>query len=257
VDNFCNVTKNWSKKSQKSGAHWQQGTPTEMLLQGGHLIHFSDKVKVSYQGKRKEGGYGAIQKCFIKNDPTIPKHWAFAAKTQKGDIPAAQRIRFNAEVMALRSAHEGYIKWIAVHPTKSEGYTLWWNGGTIQEMMRHEAQYNRKGVYITLQAAFLIDSNDDYQKKLDAARRVEVFRKKSHELAWTFLNTMNNVHHCHTLHNDMSPDNIMLHFRLNSADKVYIGICDWAMAGNFNNLKESLYIHESQEVRTRVMEHRW
>jgi hypothetical protein len=74
VDNFCDVMKNWSKKSQKSGAHWQQGTPTEMLLQGGHLIHFNKKVKVSYQGKRKQGGYGAIQKCFIENDPTIPKH---------------------------------------------------------------------------------------------------------------------------------------------------------------------------------------
>jgi hypothetical protein len=74
VDNFCDKTKNWSKKSQKSGAHWQQGTPTEMLLQGGHLIHFSDKVKVSYQRKQKEGGYGTIQKCFIENDPAIPKH---------------------------------------------------------------------------------------------------------------------------------------------------------------------------------------
>jgi RIO-like serine/threonine protein kinase len=48
---------------------------------------------------------------------------------------------------------------------------------------------------------------------------VEVFRKKCHELAWTFLNTMNNVHHCHTLHNDMSPNNVMLHFPPNSADK--------------------------------------
>jgi hypothetical protein len=78
-----------------------------------------------------------------------------------------------------------------------------------------------------------------------------VFRKKRHELAWTFLNTMNNVHHCHTLHN------VMLHFPPNSTDKVYIGVCDWAMAGNFNDLKESLYIHESQEARTRVMQHKW
>jgi hypothetical protein len=124
-------------------------------------------------------------------------------------------------------------------------------------MIRDEALYNCESVYITLQAEFLIDSNDDYQKKLDAARRVEVFRKKYHKLAWTILNTMNNVHHCHTLHNDMSPDNIMLHFPPNSVDKVYIGICDWAMARNFNDLKEFFYIHKSQEARTRVMEHRW
>jgi hypothetical protein len=124
-------------------------------------------------------------------------------------------------------------------------------------MIKDEALYNRESIHITLQVAILIDSNDDYQKKFDTARRVEVFRKKRHELAWTFLNAMNNVHHCHTLHNDMLPDNVMLHFPPNFADKVYIGICDWAMAGNFNDLKESLYIHESQEARTRIMQYKW
>ena len=124
-------------------------------------------------------------------------------------------------------------------------------------MIRDEALYNHESVDITLQAGILIDSNDDYQKKLDTARHVEVFRKKRHELAWTFLNTMNNVHHCHTLHNDMSPDNILLHFPPNSNDKVYIGICDWAMASNFNNLKESLYIHESEEAKGRMLRNRW
>jgi hypothetical protein len=97
-------------------------------------------------------------------------------------VPAAHRVQFNAEAMALRSTHEGGIKWIAIHPTKSEGYSLWWNGGTIQEMMKDEEQFNLESVHITFQAAFLTDSNDDYQKKLDAARYVEVFRKKHHEL---------------------------------------------------------------------------
>jgi hypothetical protein len=48
VENFYGKTKNWSKKSQKSSATWQQSTATEMMLRGGHLIHFSDKVKVLY-----------------------------------------------------------------------------------------------------------------------------------------------------------------------------------------------------------------
>jgi hypothetical protein len=29
------------------------------------------------------------------------------------------------------------------------------------------------------------------------------------------------------------------------------------MAGNFNDLKDSLYIHESQEARTKMMHNRW
>jgi hypothetical protein len=32
VEYFCGKTKNWSKKSQKSSATWQQGTGTEMML---------------------------------------------------------------------------------------------------------------------------------------------------------------------------------------------------------------------------------
>jgi hypothetical protein len=48
-----------------------------------------------------------------------------------------------------------------------------------------------------------------------------------------------------------------LHFLPNFPDKVYIGICDWAMAGNFNDLKESLYIHKSKEAKTRIMHGRY
>jgi hypothetical protein len=103
----------------------------------------------------------------------------------------------------------------------------------------------------------LIDSRDDYQKRLELAMRMDVFRKKRHKLAWTFLNIMNNVHHCHAQHNDILPDNVLLHFPLDFPDKVYIGICNWAMAGNFNDLKESLYIHESEEVKTRIMQGRY
>ena len=65
-----------------------------------------------------------FKKCFIENDLAILKHWVFATKTQKGNAIAARTIWFNIETMALQSAHEGYIKWIAVHPTKLEGYTL-------------------------------------------------------------------------------------------------------------------------------------
>jgi RIO-like serine/threonine protein kinase len=116
-------------------------------------------------------------------------------------------------------------------------------------MMRDEQRFNREDVHITLQAMIFINSRDGYQKKLATARSVEVFQKKRHKIEWTFLNTMNNVHYCHTLHNDMSPNNVLLHFPPNSEDKVYIGICNWAMAGNFNDLKESLYIHENRRQR--------
>ena len=113
--------------------------------------------------------------------------------------------------------------------------------------MRDEERFDRKSVHVTFQVAILINSKDDYQKKLDAGKHVEVFWKKGRELAWTFLNTMNNIHHCHTLHNNMSLDNVMLHFLPKSKIKVFRGICDWTMVGNFNDFKESFYI--LQELR--------
>ena len=58
-------------------------------------------------------------------------------------------------------------------------------------------------------------------------------------------------------HNDLSLDNVLLHFPPNFLDKVYISICNWAMARNFNDLKESLYIHESQEAKIRIMQCKW
>jgi hypothetical protein len=80
---------------------------------------------------------------------------------------------------------------------------------------------------------------------------VEVFRKKCYELAWTFLN---NVHHCYTLHDNISPNNVLLHFPPKFSDKVYISTCDWAMARKFNDLKESLDIHENEEAKTNFMQ---
>jgi hypothetical protein len=67
---------------------------------------------------------------------------------------------------------------------------------------------------------------------------------------------MNNVHHCLILYN-MSPNNIMLHFPPNFINKVFINICNWATVRNFNDLKESLYIHKSEETKSKIMQHMW
>jgi hypothetical protein len=58
-------------------------------------------------------------------------------------------------------------------------------------------------------------------------------------------------------HDNISPNNVLLHFLPNFPDKVYIGIYNWAMARNFNDLKESFYIHENEEAKTRIMQDRY
>ncbi len=42
---------------------------------------------------------------------------------------------------------------------------------------------------------------------------------------------MNIVHHCKILHNNLSKDNIMLHFPIDKPNVMYISLCDWGEAG--------------------------
>ncbi len=61
------------------------------------------------------------------------------------------------------------------------------------------------------------------------------------KLAWAFINIMNVVHHCGILHNDLSKDNIMLHFLANKPNVLYIGMCNWGEAECLHEVTPSLY----------------
>ncbi len=61
---------------------------------------------------------------------------------------------------------------------------------------------------------------------MEGQRQLVAFRQNCVKLAWAFINIMNKVHHCRILHNDLSNDNIMLHFLIDKLDVVYIGVCD-------------------------------
>jgi hypothetical protein len=47
---------------------------------------------------------------------------------------------------------------------------------------------------------------------------------------------MNALHHCGILHDNLSKDNIMLHFLANKLDVVYIGVCDRGEAANLQEV---------------------
>ncbi len=52
---------------------------------------------------------------------------------------------------------------------------------------------------------------------------------------------MNAICHSRILHNNLSKDNIILHFPLNKLDVVYIDMCDWGEVGHLQELMPSLY----------------
>jgi hypothetical protein len=95
-----------------------------------------------------------------------------------------------------------------------EAYTLWWNERTLQEML----DYNMKYSPITNSCTLLWQG-----AKYGKANMTCHLETKSCEVGKGIMNV---VHHCGILHNDLSKDNIMLHFSPNELD----GMCNWGEA---------------------------
>ena len=67
---------------------------------------------------------------------------------------------------------------------------------------------------------------------------------------------MDEVHKSHNLHNDISPDNILLHFPADES-KVYIGVCDWGLATKSTDQMKSLYTFRDHQSKDEKMRGRW
>jgi hypothetical protein len=52
---------------------------------------------------------------------------------------------------------------------------------------------------------------------------------------------MNVVYHYGILHNNLSKDNIMLHFSVNKPNVVYTGVCNWGEDGCLQKVMPPLY----------------
>jgi serine/threonine protein kinase len=114
-----------------------------------------------------------------------------------------------------------------------EAYTLYWKGQILREMLDYNTKYSP-----------IIDNCTSLrQSKLDMEGQTQLvtFKQNCVKLAWAFIDIMNAVHHCKILHNDLSKDNIMLHFLIDKPDVVYIKVCDWGVAKHLQEVMPSLY----------------
>lgn len=224
----------------------------EDLLRQAHLIAIPPTARVvPVDNVMRKGGYATIRKVRIEGAPGIEPFWEFAAKlsNQSETRPDLAKLEHQNESMAVRIPHPGVIRYVAIHPDQYEGYAYWWNGGTIREMLNRDSLYG-DDVYVHLRFGGFSDD------ELIRANQLVRFRKKRTELAWALLHIMNEVHKSNNLHNDLSPDNILLHFPLNES-LVYIGVCDWGMTTKANEPMQSLYTFTNAEQMAETMRSRW
>ena len=80
--------------------------------------------------------------------------------------------------------------------------------------------------------------HDQYESELlcspgsdyEAWKRLALYRKKRAHLAWALMNIIAVVSVQDVLHNDLSPNNVLLYFPINDDNIVNIGVCDWGLA---------------------------
>ncbi len=127
------------------------------------------------------------------------------------------------EALAYPCKHPSVSKLLTIHTKTMEAYTLWWNGGTLWKMLDYNTTYSP----ITNNCTLLWQR----VRNLERSTQLITFKQNHVKLACAYTNIMNAVHHCETLHNNLSKDYIMLHFSVDKPDVVYIGLCDWGEVG--------------------------
>jgi serine/threonine protein kinase len=165
-----------------------------------------------------EGGYGVVRMVEIHEVEAIPPYIEFAGKTIKLKDNLEHRKSRSTKALACPIDHPGIIKVMYLDRRTYKSFTLWWNGGSLFAM-RH---YDRKYKQDQHESELLRSLGPDYE----ARKRLVLYRKKRAHLAWALMNIMAAVSVEDVLHNDLSPNNILLHFPINDDNVVNIGVCD-------------------------------
>jgi predicted metal-binding protein len=88
------------------------------------------------------GSYGVVCKMCIERFDHIPNTIELARKTTKMVDKWEMSKQHLVEVLACLCEHPCVIKFLAIHAKTMEAYTLWWNGGTSQEMLEYNMKYS-------------------------------------------------------------------------------------------------------------------
>ena len=163
----------------------------------------------------------------------IPPYIEFIRKAMKLKDNLKYCKSRSTEVLACPVDHLGIIKVTYLDRRTYESFTLWWNGGSFFAMHHCDRKYKQD----LHESELLYSPGLDYETQ----KRLVLYRKKRAYLAWALMNIMATVSVEDVLHNDLSPNNVLLYFPINDDNVVNIGVCDWGLATWIGEVVPSLY----------------
>ena len=113
------------------------------------------------------------------------------------------------------------IKFWAVHHKTMELYTLWGNGGLLASFLQN---LNSKVSEATPNDCIGWSSGNILPEDLD---KIMLYQRNRTKLALLLLIIVEKCHAHALQHNDLSPNNILLHFPSIDKTKIFWGVCDW------------------------------
>jgi hypothetical protein len=228
----------YSKKHTKS-LPWRDEAEKDLLKQklAGAVAWLPRSAKVVEQpGQKFEGAEGTVRKVRIARVSSIPPDVDFAGKRPKVEGMRKRREQVSLEAMVCPVVHPGVIKISFINPRDYEGYTLWWNGGSLWNF---ETRINSKiseaidydGIKFQVESGLTPDE----------CTMVLAYRKNRVNLAMALLMILETCHEAEIIHNDLSLQNVLLHFPPMDKTKVYIGVCDWGRCTHAKEGEPSWY----------------
>ena len=200
------------------------------LPQNAEIISLDDNIF--------QGSYGVVRRVSIRGASFIPEWIEFAGKTMKAKGNLENRKERSIEALACPVDHPGVIKLQYLNMKTYESYSMWWNGGSLKNMRAYD-----QSIAEIHESEILRSPGLDFE----ARKRLVVYRKHRAYLAWALMCIVDVVHKHDVLHNDLNPNNVMLHFPRDEDGVIFIGVCDWGMATWTNEEAPSNYGRDSEE----------
>ena len=168
-----------------------------------------------------EGTFGKVWKVTIRGAASIPEWIEFAGKTMKVKKNKENWLQRSAQALACPVDHLGVIKLLYLNARTYKSYSMWWNEESLMNMMAYD-----RTIVETHKDEILRNTGHDFE----ARQSLVTYRKHRAYLAWALMYIVDVVHKQDVLHNNLNPNNVMLHFPRDRAGAEFIGTCDWSMA---------------------------